>query len=378
MANVVTEAQGAAFDASDSFNDASGPFGYRAEEQGQNRQFRSQEFDNVAWSATKVVIDSGVGRSPAGAAYRLNVDTDSGTHQIQDQLTITSGGTTQVSWLVKDDGGRYIYIKIYSSTNNWAGVTYDLQAGVVTQESEGAAAGTVNSSSMELIADGWYWCRANMTMPADTSVVNTIEGSDSGTPTLNTDGEIIYTPGAGEDYLLGAVQSEDNVTFASSYIPVLGDVAVTRNADVLTYASAGNILDAAGTGFCNVKTDWSAAGRGDNNAYLSRDGNGRIAYSGAADASTKVLSFDGTNNSINTGNGDVSAGASLATTWGTDLIMYVDGTGVAAGAYDGTMGTGDIAIGARNTGASSLAGTIRFVQFYSRELNSSQVGALPR
>ena len=55
------------------------------------------------------------------------------------------------------------------------------------------------------------------------------------------------------------IQLEKNVSFASSYIPTVA-TAVTRNADQLSYVTAGNFSDTAGTAYAEVEaTDWTYA-----------------------------------------------------------------------------------------------------------------------
>ncbi|KKK65989.1 hypothetical protein LCGC14_2968620, partial [marine sediment metagenome] len=165
-------------------------------------------------------------------------------------------------------------------------------------------------------------------------------------------------------------------TFLSSTIPETGATPVTRNIDELSYLSAGNILDAQGTAHAEISSVWSS--HTPTAMVLARGVTGRILYSENNEPSNQIRAFDGANITTSpVGTSFQNAPQSVASTWGDSLTAYINGDPDATpAAYDGTMGTGAIGVLHTNVGTFAFDGTIRFVQIYSRELNSSQVGAL--
>jgi hypothetical protein len=167
---------------------------------------------------------------------------------------------------------------------------------------------------------------------------------------------------------LWGFQIEEGATFPSTYIPTVAST-VTRNADVLTYDDTDNIVDAAGTAYAEVSRQDSGAISPD--AYfLSRGSDGRLLYTGAT---TEARIFDGTTVSASPSGTDMNvAPQALASTWGDALTAYINGDPDATpGSYDGSMGSGDIGVGAQNPN-----GTIRNVKIYNKELSEAQVGDL--
>ncbi len=331
MANVVTEAQGAAFDATDSYNDASGPFGYRAEAQHINLALRGRTWENVAWGKTNVTANDDEVAGPDGRtrAASLTATAANGT-VIQDLGVIGSAAKVWGLWVKRKTGTGDIDLTL---NNGGAWTTITVTAA---------------------------WTRVQITA--------TLADPDIGIRIV-TDTDAIYV-----DY----AQAEAS-TFLASTTPETVGSAITVNADVLTYASAGNIIDAAGTAFASVSSDWSAAPSSP--FVLARSGaSGGMLFQGTGGLATQIRSTDGVNTSIFSGGTSYQdAPQSLASTWGAALTVYFNGApDPTPESYDGTMGTGGIAIGSTNVGSNQWCGTIRHVQIYSRELNSSQVGALPR
>ncbi len=330
MANVVTEAQGAAFDASDSYNDASGPFGYRDEAQHINLALRGRTWENVAWGKTNVTANDNEVAGPDGRtrAASLTATAANGT-VIQDLGVIGSAAKVWGPWIKRKTGVGDIELTL-NNGGAWTAIT--------------------------VTAD---WTRVEITA--------TLADPDIGIRIV-TDTDAIYV-----DY----AQAEAS-TFLASTTPETVASAITVNADALTYASDGNIIDAAGTAFASVSSDWSTTPT--LVFALARDTNGRILSSPSAAASNFIRTFDGTGISDSpTGTSFQNAPQKLTATWGAALTAYINSDpDVTPAAYDGTMGAGDIAIGGNNTGGNQWGGTIRHVQIFSRELNSSQVGALPR
>ena len=330
--NVVDESAnpGAAFDASDSFNDASGPLGYRAEAQHINLALRGRTWENVAWGKTNVTANDDEVAGPDGRtrAASLTATAANGT-VIQDLGVIGSAAKVWGLWVKRKTGTGDIDLTL---NNGGAWTTITVTAA---------------------------WTRVQITA--------TLADPDIGIRIV-TDTDAIYV-----DY----AQAEAN-TFLASTTPETVASAITVNADVLTYASAGNIIDAAGTAFASVSSDWTGTGAARH--AVARSMAGRILYNNSAQSSNGIAINDASAESSSPPGIDFqNSPKGVASTWGAALTAYSPDTlapDATPAAYDGTIGTGDIAIGSLNTGADQWDGTVRFVQIFSRELNSSQVGAL--
>ena len=66
----------------------------------------------------------------------------------------------------------------------------------------------------------------------------------------------------------------------------------------------------------------------------------------------------------------------MASTWGDSLIVYLDGAAGSVKPYDGTMGSGNLAIGNYQTLSAQWYGTVRNVKIFDEELTAAEVAAL--
>lgn len=354
LSGVVTEATGSSLTTLD---------GYLAEGARENICLRSEEFNDAAWSKSNITIDANATVGPDGKtlANRFNVNATAAVHLLSQNIIITSAGSTQIAWYAKNDGGRFTAIRVISTANNWATVSYDLQLGTVTQEDEGATAGTVNSSDIKALPNGWFRLEANLTMPADTTVQMGLLALNTGTPTLDAEGALSFTPSAGEDYFIWGSMAEDNVSFPSSYVPTVA-AAVTRNADQLSYVTAGNFSDTEGTAFATVEaTDWG-------NAAGQILGDGTEAPLLADTTNSGIQEFDGTN-TANGPFGTPSGRVVVTSNWiGAAMQAFADGAGGSVVPYDGSFSLSQIDIG-----QSGWFGTILDVKIHDRASTNEQI-----
>ncbi|GAG15297.1 unnamed protein product, partial [marine sediment metagenome] len=141
---------------------------------------------------------------------------------------------------------------------------------------------------------------------------------------------------------------------------------VTRAADSLTYVDTGNIVDLTGTAKADASTFWDTAA--DEVNVIARDVNGRILSSAAADPDTTIKAFDGTTTAVSPAGTNMNgAPQALKSDWGVDMAAYINAAGGTPVAYDGTMGTGVIGVGARGDTTKQWDGTVRKLELYSTE-----------
>lgn len=112
--------------------------------------------------------------------------------------------------------------------------------------------------------------------------------------------------------------------------------AITRNADSLTYQTAGNIDFAVGTLYC--ETQFTAAISTRRAVAIGADG---WSYINTGDANTIWKAYDGTNIVTKSGLSDIStAKRKRVVSWGTGLKVSGDGLAPASGSFDGSFGSG--------------------------------------
>ena len=147
--------------------------------------------------------------------------------------------------------------------------------------------------------------------------------------------------------------------FASSLIPTT-TVAVTRNADVLTYPLASNFSDTAGTMYGETyQTSWAnAAGSGIGSATQ-----GMMPIS----SHSGVQGYDGAN-TVQGASGSPSGLVKMAVAWsGSNMSVTANGGAVQTGSYDGGWNLTTIGIG---TGG---FGTWRNVKIYPAAILGSKL-----
>lgn len=161
---------------------------------------------------------------------------------------------------------------------------------------------------------------------------------------------------------------DENGAWATS--PILTTTAaVTRNADVLSYASAFDVMQ--GTALFSGKT---AAPAPEIIYALTGDTNGRMCYWSSGTARTAVSAYDGTTVENAAGLDITTDIRKRATRWGADLTSCADGFALTPSAFDGSMGASTtLTVGADSSGVSPFSGTIREVHIWPTPLTDAQM-----
>jgi len=162
-------------------------------------------------------------------------------------------------------------------------------------------------------------------------------------------------------------QDEDGAWRTS---PILTTTAaVTRNGDVLSYATAFDV--AQGTALCSATsaTDTSSGGY-----LLTGDANGRFSYLTGGSPRAYTSSYDGTLQAGVTGKSLASAVSKRVTRWGVDQRCCADGTLGGVQVFDGTMGAATtLYVGCSSAGVTQLSGNIGEVHIWNTPLTDAQM-----
>jgi len=331
--------------------DASGPVGYNAEPAATNLCLQSQTFDSATWTKFNtgtIVADQAVAPDGTTTADLLYPGTTGGIRTVY-QTFATAGGAQTYGVCAKAAGKNFVYI--YDD----AGVTacwFNLSTGAVGTNN------TALTPSIVALPNSWYRCSLTKTAAIANPLTFYIGVADADNNLTGT------TSGTNGIYIWGAQSEASSV--ATSPITTT-TVAVTRNADVLTYASSGNISGTIGSVYCEYR--------------IPTTGNNRLVSPGAylmwAAGATSQNMYDNTT-IVSTANAPSTTSVNKgAIAWSSTQINCLAGGTVASGAFDGNMNFGaSISVGSDFGGTDQLNGNIRNVRIYGTALSAAQLKAM--
>lgn len=299
--------------------------GYLAEPGMTNNCLWNRDLTNVAWTNTNITASK--------TATGLDNVSNSAT-----RLTAAAADATITQLLTAATGTRTLsaYIKRVSGT------------GTISLTRNGGTGWTDITSS--LVTDSWVLVQMTSDVGANPTV-----GIKMG-----TSGDVID---------VDCVQDE-NGAWATS--PILTTTAaVTRNADVLSYASAFDV--AQGTALCSVK---SSSPINTTNIYslCGDSGNASIQYTISTNARNIGRAYDGTTLASATGLNLNTSISKRITRWGSDLRVCIDGTLSTSVAFDDSMGiTPTLFVGNNASSTEQLSGTLREVHIWPTPLTDAQM-----
>jgi hypothetical protein len=332
-----------------------------------NLVLRSEEFDNVAWTADQIIATANSQAAPNGAttADVLVATLSSGRHDANQLFSATSGTTYTTSCFVKKGTTRYAYLEGSSAALTFL-VVYDFDTNAFTTQT-GATATVVSYAS------GWVRIAATATATATAAIRvrfgQTSSSTSSSSALIITDNIIVW----GAQLETGSV--------ATSYIPTVAATA-TRNADVISKTGvSGFIGQASGTIYSEVDVRSIVSlkaiyqidnGTGDNRLLLQI-------------SSPNVLTFFTTNGglisaiasgTISTGIHKIGVGYSSA-----NVSIFLDGAFLASGTTSNypTLPLTNISLGSRIFSAvqgSFVNDRIRAAAIYTTRLDNAQLSAL--
>lgn len=195
------------------------------EPQSTNLCLTSEDFSNVNWSKLRSSIISDQAISPNGSlsSDKLVEDSSTGTHYIEDVVSITSGQEYVFSVFAKAAERSFIQLRS-SSGGSWGiRATFDLSNGVPSNVEFGTA-------SIVDYGNGWYRCIIQAQANATTVIGAQIR--------LDLDGSTTSYLGDGLSGVnIWGAQIEEK-SYSTSYIPTTGSSA-TRLEDVVNITTTG-------------------------------------------------------------------------------------------------------------------------------------------
>ncbi len=351
--------------------DAFGPYGYLAEGARTNQLLQSQTL-GTTWTVSNaadmnaVTADQYVAPDGTTTMDLLQPKATTAVHSLNQAITFAASvQTVRANFrYVPATPQRWVALVLNDGTTTWA-ASFDLLNGVV-----GALAANTTSTITATGQANVY--RVTMTTTAVAAAAGSVKIS------LNaTDSASLESAARAGTETLGAwgLQCEA-AAFASSYIPTT-TVAVTRNADVLTYAQAGNWIATIGSVYAEASANGAA---GVDQGVISSDtsAGGRLLYFQNG-APTTVKSFDGANTAVaGAGTSVIGNLVKIAVSYGGSQFRAAQSGQVGSVATFAGYGTtgGNIRVGDRSGSATELYGTIRNVKIYNRALSAAQLQAM--
>jgi len=278
--------------------------------------------DNVSVKEAAIQVTATTGLdNVANSASRLTAAENDAT--LLQLLTAATGTRTTSVWIKRISGSGTVSLTRNGGTN-WTDIT------------------------ASLVTDTW--------VPVE--VVSDVGANPTVGLKMGTSGDVID---------VDCFQDEDGAWRTS---PILTTTAaVTRNGDVLSYATAFDV--AQGTALCSATsaTDTSSGGY-----LLTGDANGRFSYLTGGSPRTYTSSYDGTLQAGVTGKSLASAVSKRVTRWGVDQRCCADGTLGGVQVFDGTMGAATtLYVGCSSAGVTQLSGNIGEVHIWNTPLTDAQM-----
>lgn len=198
----------------------------------------SEQIAGTGWDGTYLTVAQNAATSPAGTVTATSIiPTNSndfqGTYPTPTP-TFVIGATYSWSTFVKANGYNYVILSYNSNITEWYAAVFDLSTGVVSQTSAGADA-TLVSSSITPVGNSWYRITVSGKIKATASGNPKIQVSDTGTPSLGSYGNYIWTGNNTSGIYVWGFQGEFGVT-PTSYIATT-TASVTRAADIVAPTS---------------------------------------------------------------------------------------------------------------------------------------------
>lgn len=336
--------------------------GYLAEDARTNLCLQS-ETHNVTWVPSNGSIAQNV-IAPDGTltAWTFTADGTNTGHVNRQTIVLAINTTYTFPMWLKAGTNPFSYLQI-GGTGAGGYSTFNLSTGAL-----GATTAGLVSREIKTYPNGW--CRCCVTITTGGVVgSNYVEYSNSPTDQAGA----VITSGT---VIAWGAQLEAG-TFASSYIPTT-TVAVTRNADVLTYPISGNISNTVGSIYTECSTIWATNSTGAAQCIVGNETNAMF-YVGNAAAATTVTVNDFTLEATKSGlTSTQNSVQKRACSWG-GVVMSATGNGLVpqSNTFDGSMNAAtSIQIGCGVSGTRQLFGTLKNVRIYQTQFSDSQLQAI--
>lgn len=346
--------------------------GYLSEEARTNICLQSTDLSNATWTKNASTIGGSV-TAPDGSVStvsKIQEDNTTAQHYLRQNIVkaasalvytysvfLKSAERSAATLRMDDGAGNGYFVSVNLSTNSLGAATLV------------GAGWTSGSATITVYPGGWV--RATLTATSNSATtVSTLVMVE------NPFGTQSYTGVTGSGIYAWGIQLEQ-AAFATSYIPTT-TVSVTRNADVLTYPTNGNVLGTAGSTYAEVT--WATVSSGTDILSTFTTTEGILSQ---FDGSGNVALYDGTGSRVPgplAGTSNLVTPKKIATTWaGANTNGASNGVAGTPAAFDGDMSiSATLNIMRRGNGSSYPNGTIKNVKIWNRALSTLELQTTTR
>ena len=357
--------------------DAGGPYGYLAEGLATNLLLQSNAF-TTTWTVLGTPTPTQNATGPDGianSAWTLT-DNDAGVGEAIFQIISLAATTTYTAsiFIKKTTGAQTSYPVIVTDdgATHAGAVTIDTSNGVATVWTAYTGLTIFSSSAAIYNSNSAFW-RVSLTYTTvGAGATSHITIYPAGTTNATQSTGVPDVTAQGSAVFYGAQLETGSI--ATSYIPTT-TVAVARNADVLTYASAGNISGTQGTAYAEVVLNTRNAA---NVIIQGSSAEGAISF---FDATGRHAAYDVTATRVlGTNTYALNAMHKAAVSYSGVVISGVgDGAldNLSPTAFDGNFNIGaSFGVGVSTDALNSLGGTLRFLRIYPTALPASKLQSM--
>lgn len=201
--------------------------GLLVEHQRTNLLLRSEELENVVWTATNLSVTANSTTAPDGTMTADTLTATATGGKLVQAVTITAGRGVAFGVYAKANASSWVILSLSDGTNT-VDCWFNLAAGTTGTHTIGGSGGgfTLSFSQkwVEAQRNGWYLCALEVTSSVSTTIAASIAPAAADS-TASANGNSLFVWGA-------QLEAESALTNLSGYIPTTS-ATITRSADNL-------------------------------------------------------------------------------------------------------------------------------------------------
>jgi len=346
-------------------NPAFFPKGILIEGQRTNLAVYSEDLSNGNWQKydVTVVADNVVAPDGNSTADKLVENSTNAEHCMIRMITWDDSSVYALSVFAKAAERHWVNLTIVTKANGILRCWFDLETGAVGTCQAGLSGG------IDALGSGWYrlWVVVADTQTGTAGVQGAwllLAVADQGLAYQGDNTSGIWLWGA----------QIEKASFASSYIPTT-TAAVTRNADVLTFPTSGNINGTVGS----VAITFGVLVNGSFRSLYNQALIGNVSMPIYTDSERGLKIFDGTD-WVGVGASQVlsDSGNRGVTRWGgAEKGVCLNGGDVGTGSFDGDMNFGaTVTVGGGFPGFGPYKLVVKNLKIWNRALTDAEMIAI--
>lgn len=348
------------------------PLGVLIEEQRTNLLTYSEQFDNAAWTKSRVTVSANAVSAPDGvtSADKVVEDASTGIHEIYNAggTTLTAVSHTATIFLKSAERTKARLTCATGGGAHGASVIADLSTGTLDVVTNlGAHVG--GTATIQELVDGWY--RVSLTITSTAATYYLVVATVTGTNTVS------YAGTAGNGVYVWGAQLEVGA-FPTSYIPTVAS-QVTRAADRVSILTSAFALNAnEGSVFTEADTGQISGAAFSYVFSLSEESSNEriVVRSLSTTCSYAVVDGGVTQATVSSGGVALSTPYKTASAYKVDDFALSVNGGIGSDALGTVPAMTHLKLGADATATASLNGHIKRLTYFPSRKSNAELQAL--